>query len=138
VRCSELPRLTIKLEVHPLPAVRDILFNMGATLHTQMRFSIHKPRTRPAMLTAARLADSLGCFHCVDEPLVSQLQTHKWFGRTCVAWRHEHFSSIPVPSNEADQSQYDNGHCCCNTNCLCEWPNHKKVSQWPTGAHPAP
>jgi len=111
-----------------------------------MRFSSHSPRTRPAMLTAARLADSLGGFrtgHHVEEPLVLEPRTHRWFGRTRVVWYHEHFSSIPAPCSEADQSQYDNRFCCsscecsCNTECLSKCPNQKKVSQRRTGAHPA-
>ena len=46
------PRLTPKLEDHPLSAVRNCLFNIFAsTLHIGGRFSTLKPRTRHAVVT---------------------------------------------------------------------------------------
>jgi len=50
------PRLTPKLEDHPLSAVRDCLFNIFApTLHIGSRSSIRKLRTRHAVVTGTHL-----------------------------------------------------------------------------------
>jgi len=50
------PRLTPKLEDHPLSAVCDCLFNtFEGTLHNGGRFSIRNPRTRQAVVTGTPL-----------------------------------------------------------------------------------
>jgi hypothetical protein len=50
------PRPTLKLEDHPLSAVRDYLFNtFAATLHTRGHCSIHIPRTRYDTVTGTNL-----------------------------------------------------------------------------------
>jgi hypothetical protein len=51
------PRLTPKLEDHPLSAVRDCLFDIfAATLHTGGRSSIRNLRTRHAVVTGIHLS----------------------------------------------------------------------------------
>jgi len=54
------PRPTPKLEVHPLSAVRDFLFNIfAATLHTAGRSSILNLRTRRAVVTGTHLSGAV-------------------------------------------------------------------------------
>ena len=63
------PRPTPKLEDHPLPAVRDCLFNLfAATLHIGGRSSIRNLRTRHAVVTGTNY-----CLYLLPEP--SQLVT---------------------------------------------------------------
>jgi hypothetical protein len=63
LRVAELlaPHPTPNLEDHPLPAVRDCLFNAFAgTLHIGGRSSIRKLRMRHAVVTGTHL--SHGCY----------------------------------------------------------------------------
>jgi hypothetical protein len=54
------PRLTPKLEDHPLSAVRDCLFNIfAATLHFGGRFSIRNLRTRHSVVTGTHFHGDL-------------------------------------------------------------------------------
>jgi len=56
------PRLTPKLENHPVSAVRDCLFNMfAATLHTGSCFSIRNLRTRHVVVTGTHLSRKKLC-----------------------------------------------------------------------------
>ena len=54
------PRPAVKLEDHPLSAVRDCLFNiLAGTLHIGGRSSIRNLRTRHAVVTGTHLSRGL-------------------------------------------------------------------------------
>jgi hypothetical protein len=69
------PRPTPKLEVHPLSAVRDCLFNIfAATSITGGRSSIRNLRTRHAVVTGTHLTRSLQPHGC--ENLKTRISKH--------------------------------------------------------------
>jgi hypothetical protein len=75
------PRPTPKLEVHPLSAVRDCLFNIfAATSITGGRSSIRNLRTRHAVVTGTHLTrHTIGCVSQKQQKVKIRTEKNNYF-----------------------------------------------------------
>jgi hypothetical protein len=87
------PRVTTKLEDHPLSAVRDCLFNIfAATLHIGGRSSIRNLRTRNALVTGTDLIK----YFLFPSGINEAVCTLMWFNEQfLVHHHHHHYHHVP-------------------------------------------